>query len=206
MRRARRSSSRSFGRKRSVAWLPGFSGMDDAGGASARTMSFAGPVAGTAHTWSIASVLVVPAVDLPMHGGEDSVLERIRGYLSFSKGQRDAGAGFGNWSFSVRVVVAQHEALPAATFGEEFVTSVGLGQDQILWCGETICTADGGIDTTGFVDWDQIWRMDIDVRAKRKVQENSPIVLYFQTAAPAGTVALKMQVNGHLRTLMKRPR
>lgn len=205
MRRVRRAFGTRRG-KRSVAWIPGFSGADDAGGLSARVQAFGGPIPGTAHTWGIASTLVVSATDLPMHGGEDAVLERIRGSLQFSKGQRDSGAGFGNWSFALRCIIYQHQTVPAGTFNDEFMSSAGLGADNILWTADTICTADGGLDTTGFVDWDQIWRVDVDVRAKRKLQEDRPIVLAFQTIAPAGTVGLRMTVSGGLRTLMKRPR
>jgi len=186
--------------------LPGFSGFDDATGASARTQSFGGPIPGTTHTWGIASTLVVPTVDLPLHGGEDAVLERIRGRLMFSHGQRDSGAGFAAWSFAVRVLVYQHQSVPAGTFNDEFVSSGGLGADNILWSGETICTSDFGLDSVNTVDYDQIHRLDVDVRAKRKIQEDYTIVLAFQTVAPAGTTALKMQVNGGLRTLLKRPR
>lgn len=203
MRRARRLFRGS--RRRSVSWIPGFSGMDDATGASARTLAFAGPIAGTTTTWGVASTLV-SANDLTFHGGEDCVLSRIRGWLAPCHGQRDAGAGFGNWSFSLRFVVYQHQAVPAGTFNDAFTRSNDLQQDNILYTAECICTSDGLIDSANTVDFDQIWRVDFDVKAKRKVQEDRPIVLAMQTCAPAGTVGLKMQLAGNLRMLLMRPR
>lgn len=171
-----------------------------------RTLAFAGPIAGTTSTWGVASSLVT-ANDLTFHGGEDCVLSRIRGTLFFEKGQRNAGAGFGNWNFMLRLAVYQHENVPAGTFNDAFTRSNDLQADNILWTGETVVTADFGIDSAvAAVDYDSVWRLDVDVKAKRKVQEDRPIVLAFQTVAPAGTTALQCRVGGYLRMLLMRPR
>lgn len=207
----RRGFGRRLGRgfrRRSVAWLPGFSGFDDVTGASARLMAFAGPVPGTTNTWGVASTLV-GAADLPAHGGEDAVLSRIRGRLTFSHSQRNAGAGLAGWSAMLRIVVYQHQAVPAGTFNDAFTRSIDLGFDNILWTGEIWATSENLFDIAmgGSGPWmDEVPRVDIDVKAKRKVQEDRPIVLAFQTVLPAGTTAYQLQVGGGLRTLLMRPR
>lgn len=196
---------RSFGRKRSVAWIPGFSCYDDATGVDARTFGFAGPVPGTLHTWGVAVVLC-DATDLPLHGGEDAVIERIRGKLYFFNGLVNAGAGLLASSFALRVVVAQHEPNPAGTFNESFVSSNDMQQDRILYEGETWVTADNHTVSNPNFDFDQPHFLEIDVRAKRRVQEDNIIALYFQTVLPAGTTAATMKMSGGLRALVKRPR
>lgn len=198
---------RAFGRrsgKRSVGWIDGFSCYDDAAGVAERTFALAGPIAGTVSTWGVAVILVVPA-DLSLHGGEDAVVERIRGTLFFFGARVNSGAGFANTSFPLRVVVAMHEPEAAGTFREAFTRSVDMGQDRIMWEGETFATS----DTHGagqVFDWDQPWRLEVDVRAKRKVQQDNLVVLYMQTVLPAGTTAAEYKMAGGLRTLMKRPR
>lgn len=203
MRFRRRGSSRIRG-KRSVSWIAGFSGMDDANGTPERVFAFAGPVAGTVTTWGVA-VELVGSNDLTFSGGEDAVVSRIRGRLFFYAGRRNAGAGFAVASFPLRVAIYQHEVLPALTFNEAFTRSTDLGQDRILHLQDTIVTGDTYGAGQGF-DWDQPHRIDIDVKAKRKVQNDNTIVLAFQTVFPGGTTAADMKVAGSLRTLLMRPR
>lgn len=202
--RGRRFGRRRFGRKRSVGWIDGFSCYDDAAGVNERVFALAGPVAGTAHVWGVAVLLVI-SNDLFLHGGEDAVLERIRGTLFFHTGRVNSGAGFAVASFPLRVVIAMHEPTPALTFPEEFITSPAMGQDRIMWQGETYVTGDTHGAGQGF-DWDQPWRLDVDVRAKRKIQQDNLVTLFMQTVLPAGTTAADYKMAGGLRQLLKRPR
>lgn len=198
------------GRRRSVAWIPGFTSFDNAAGTSNRLLSFAA-VPLVTNIWSVAVQLTVDA-DLSLHGGEDAVLERIRGDLFFMEGRRNAGAGFAAAGFQLRCVIAQVEVEtdPAAvTFNHSFITSNDLGQDRILWAGHTMVSsvavgaAGAGFDAVGPTA--PRW-LDVDVRAKRKLQSDNVIAAFFQTVFPAGTTAADMRMFGGLRMLLKRPR
>lgn len=198
---------RTFGRrrvKRAVSWVDDFSTTDDAAGTNVRTVTLTGPVPGTAHTWSAVSELV-GAADLTFHGGEDAVLSRIRGTLFFGNARVDSGAGFGAKSFPLQLVCAQHAKQGGAAFNEEFLTSSGLGRDDILWTGATWATSDTHAGASTW-DADQPHRIDIDVKAKRRIQVDHTIGFYFQTVLPAGTTAADFEVSGFLRTLLMRPR
>lgn len=202
-----RGRARRFGRsrgKRTTAWLPGFSGFDDVAGLGARVLTLVGPIAGSTNTWGLASTLMGVA-DLPLRGGEGAVFTRAVGDLTFFAGLRNAGAGLAAATFPLRVVLAQHEQLPAGTFGEIFTTSGGLGDERILWMADTWVTSDTFTGLQAF-DWDQPWRIHIEARAKRIVTEDYPVTLYMQTVLPAGTTAANFQCAGGIRILAKRPR
>lgn len=185
--------------------MPGFSCFDTIAATSSRLFGFAGPIAGTANTWGVA-VQMVTAADLTLHGGEDAVLTRIRGRLIFWAGRKNAGAGLAPWTFGLRVVCAMHSQVPANTFGEEFVTSAGIGDDAILWTGETVVSSGVGIDSVTATGSDQFWPLDIDVKAKRRITEDSVPTFFFQSIFPAGTTGADMRITGGLRTLLMRPR
>lgn len=201
--RRRRAFNRRSG-KRSVSWVDGFSTTDDAAGTNVRTVSLTGPIPGTAHTWSAVSELV-GAADLTFHGGEDAVLSRIRGTLIFGTARVNSGAGFAAKSFPLQLVCAQHAKQGGAAFNEEFLTTSGLGRDDILWTGATWATSDTHAGASTW-DFDQPWRIEVDVKAKRRVQVDHTIAFYFQTVLPGGTTAADFEVSGFLRTLLMRPR
>lgn len=208
----RRRFGRLRGRKRSVAWIPGFSSYDDPNGVSNRLLTFAA-VPNTTTTWAVAVQLTTDA-DLTLHGGEDAVIERIRGRVVFVEGRKNAGAGLAAYGFQVRLVVAQCEILPAGgagspPFNQSFVTSADMGNDAILWNSDTVVspTAIGGAGAGyenmvgNLTQW-----LDVDIRAKRKLQSNSQIVMFMQSCFPAGTTGADMRFLGGLRMLLKRPR
>lgn len=202
MRRGRRF----FGRRhrRAVTWLPGFSCFDPAAGTSSRLFGFAGPIAGTTNTWGVA-VQMVTSGDLTLHGGEDAVLTRVRGRLYFMNGRKNSGAGLAPFSFALRAVLAMHSQIPAGTFGEEFTSSAGIGSDAILWTGETIVSSGNLIDSVNALGADQFHFLDVDVKAKRRITEDSVPTFFFQTIL-AGATGADMRITGGLRTLLMRPK
>lgn len=207
MRRFRR---RGFGRrKRSVNWIPGYTSMDPVNGTFVKTIVMTA-LAGSANTWA-AGIQLTLDTDLTMHGGEDAVLARVRGEFMAIQGERNAGAGFAANSFLVRAVIAAIDQPQAGTFSPfPYVDSQTLGADNIMWIRDFIVpsTALGatgtGLDATEFGNGGRY--LDVDVRAKRRLQSDRHVFLIFQTVVPAGTTALQFKILGHLRLLLMRPR
>lgn len=205
---------RSFrrGRKRSVAWIPGFSTADTSAPSSSRLMSFAVVAAGFPNTWGSAIQLTVDS-DLSMHGGEDAVMTRIRGRLFFSDGRVNAGAGLAANSFQLQALVVQAQVTPSGAGGTaamptDYTTSSGLGADNILWSDTVIVpsTTTSGVGTNlDNIGWEGRM-LEVDVRAKRKVQSDAHILLWFQMVLAAGSTGADMRVRGNLRMLMMRSR
>ncbi len=202
---------RRFGRraaKRSTSWISGVTSYDTAAGTSSRLIALlaTGLPAGV---WGASIGIVIPS-DLPPHGGEDAVLTRIRGRLAFVEGRRNAGAGFAATGFQLRLAVVQTDYLPGGAISPwDFTSSVGLGNDNILWSTDVVCspTAIGaaGAGYENMVGNLEQW-IDVDVRAKRKLQEDRMVVLWIQTVLPGGTTAADFRLLGGLRTLLMRPR
>jgi len=204
----RRRFVRRSARRRTVAWVPGVTTYDptSAGERRFRLQTLAS-VGGT-NTWG-GAIQVTDDLDLSMHGGEDAVLTRIRGHLFFFRGRRDSGAGFAANAFPLRVVISQSDVLAAGTISPfEYTTSYGLGADNILFETDVIVSSsDPGVAGTGFdaIAWEGR-HIDFDVKAKRKLQSDRHVYLWFQTAAPGGTTAMDFSFVGSLRTLIMRSR
>jgi len=202
---------RAFGRragKRTVAWVDGLSGFDSgAAERRFRNITFTPVVAGGS-TWGAAIVLVNPT-DLTEHGGEDAVVTRIRGSLRFLQGRQDSGAGFAAASFPIRVSVVQSDTTRAGlVMPFEFTGSEGLGRDDILWTHDVVVSS-VAMNATGTnleaVSWDGRM-LEVDVKARRKVQVDRQILIWFQTVVNAGVTQLDCLFGGSLRTLVMRPR
>lgn len=203
---ARRFSRGRFRKKRSVSWIAGVTTYDPAAGVSNRLIGLA-PLT-TANVWGASIGVVIPS-DLPLHGGEDAVLTRIVGRLGFMDGRKDAGAGAAAFGFQMRVTIAQSDFLPAGIVTPfEFIASAGMGSDDILFESDVIVpnqaigAAGAGYDLLagGYERW-----LEIDTSAKRKVQEDRAIIIWFQTVLPAGTNAADFRLLGGLRSLLMRP-
>jgi len=205
----RRSRFRGRARKRSVAWIPGITTYEPVAGVSNRLVALAPvDVVNLPNVWGASIALVLPA-DLPLHGGEDCVLTRTVGRLGFMEGRRDAGAGVAAFGYQLRVTIAQTDFTPAATITPwGFTSSVGMGNDDILWEADVVVpnmgigAAGAGYDTAagGMERW-----LEIDSTAKRKVQEDRVVVVWFQTVMAPGTVSADFRLLGGLRALLKRP-
>lgn len=207
------SRGRRFRRKRSVAWLPGVTGYDLVTPATTRLMSLAQvSVALYPNVWG-AAIGLTTNTDLTLHGGEDAVMTRIVGRLNFSAGRRDTGAGFAAYTFVQRVLVAQTDTTDTGSVMPfEYLSSNGLGNDDIMYFSDVIVPGTSVLETTGptspLSQQNSYW-LDIDVSVKRKVDSNRHIVLWFQTAelgsGGGATVGLDFRLFGGLRLLMTRP-
>lgn len=206
MRRFRRFGSRRA--KRSVSWIDGLNTYDNVAPTNARVVTLAA-LPGVANIW-FASFALTTAADLTLHGGEDAVLVRTVGRLGFFAGRRDAGAGFANFGFQMRVVLAQVDVDPTSGLSGAriWTSSQALGSDDILHSrdvlvhGIPVGAAGAGYDAVGY----NILHEDFDIRVKRKLQVDRLVTLVMQTVLPAGTTAADFVLLGGLRMLVQRPR
>jgi len=197
--------------KRTTAWIPGVTSYDAVAGVSNRLVALTTAGFTTANLWGSAIVLVANS-DLPARGGEGAVLTRVVGRLGFTDGRRDAGAGNAAAGFQMRVAITLGNEIAgtATILGDELVTSAGMGLENILFSRDVIVSPTGigaagaGFDTMFTAG--PFWQCDVDVRAKRRITEDTPVILWFQTTLPAGTVGADFRLLGGLRTLLMRAR
>jgi len=197
--------------KRTTAWIPGVTSYDLGTGTSSRLVALTTAGFTSANLWGAAITLVANS-DLPARGGEGAVLTRIRGVLGFTDGRRDAGAGVAAFGFQMRVAVTLGSEIAgtATILGDELVTSAGMGVENILFSRDVIVTqvgigaAGAGYDT--MFTSGPFWQCEIDIKAKRRISEDTPVILWFQTALPPGTTAADFRLHGGLRTLLMRAR
>jgi len=203
-----RFRGRRFRRKRAVSWVSGVTSYDPVAGTSSRLITLAA-LATTPNVWGASIGVVIPA-DLPIHGGEDAVVTRVVGRLGFFEGRKNAGAGLAAFGYQMRVTLAVTDFV-VATGGVtpySFVESAGMGNDDILFESDVIVPnnaiggAGAGYDVAagGMERW-----LDIDAGAKRKMQEDRILLLWFQTVMPAGTTEADFRLLGGLRSLLMRP-
>lgn len=195
-------------RKRSVAWIPGFNTFDDsvAIGDASRLLTFTRVETGF-QTFG-AAVQLTSDTDLSLHGGEDAVFQRGRGRLLLFNGQRNDGGGLAATPFFCRIIVAQTDTTPVGNVMPfRFTSGALLGNDDILWYRDVYCTnATGFVDTVNpTITLEDHW-FDVDIKARRKLQSDRQIVMWFQAVVPAATTALQCRVVGGIRLLLKRPR
>lgn len=206
-------SRRAFGRRRgrrTVAWLPGLTTYDTAANVRARLVVLTQVNTAVPNTFGAVIALTTDS-DLSQHGGEDAVLTRIRGRLMFTDGGIDVGAGFAANAFQLRVAVMQADVVEnGSTMPVDITSSWGLGRDDILWSQDVTVSS---VATTGVgTALDSIFFsgshafLDIDVRARRKVQSDRHVMLWFQTVAPAGATGIQFYLRGTARLLMMRSR
>jgi len=212
--RFRRRFRRGFRGKRSVGWITGLSGLQSgATNQTSRLISMA-PVQ-TGSVVQAAAIRLVTESDLRDHGGEDAVLERIRGRLLFFNLRQDVGATPApvvGGTFA-RVVVVQQDVVDEASggpLGVDYTTPESLGRDNILWTKDVLISGSNttGFGTTGTPESSTIndfW-FDIDVVAKRKVQNDREIFIWVQTVIAGLTPNLDFRLAGFVRLLLKRPK
>jgi len=197
-------------RKRSCTWLAGVTTYDPVAGGSSRLTALTQAGFTTANVWG-AVISPVAAIDLPLHGGEDAVLTRLVGRFGFMEGRKDAGAGLAAFGFQMRVAfqLGRQQQGTATVLADELVTSAGMGSEDILWFrdvivpAQTINAAGSGFDvafTSG-----PFWQAEFDIKVKRKIHEDTPVLLWFQTVLPPGTTGADFRLFGGVRSLLMRP-
>lgn len=198
----RRSARRGFGRKRSVAWTPGFSGLDQSNSATALAVSFTNTI-GNVYT---AAFTLTADSDLQLHGGEDAVVVRMSYELYF---------------FNSTVVTATAHALPArilwvqgqqtatgAILPIDYTSSAGLGRDDILHTRDTVLHRAGSVDDSGTNIGGPVqdnWLRG-DIKVRRKLQSGNHIFMLVQTCKDGASIPSGFSVCGNVRTLLMRPR
>lgn len=197
--------------KRTTAWIPGVTSYDVPGGISNRLLALTTAGFTSPNLWGSAITLVANT-DLPARGGEGAVLTRIRGVLGFTDGRKNAGAGLAAFGFQMRVAITLGSEIAgtATILGDELITSAGMGTENILFSRDVIVTQTGvgaagaGYDT--MFTSGPFWQCEIDVKAKRRISEDTPVILWFQTCFPGGTTGADFRLHGGLRTLLMRAR
>jgi len=205
MRRFRRSFARRP--KRSVSWIPGFSGASLTAPSQARNFSMT--ALSTAPNVTAAATILVNDADLSMHGGEDAVITRIRGTLWLYGAVWDGAAPAGTWA---RVIVALTDVDPSGNvFPAEYMSAQGLGRDEIMWCQDAFVSntslpgnGTGANTETGTLP--MACRVDVDIKARRRLQSDQVPVLWFQCVKSGASGVTTLTVAGSLRMLLRRPR
>lgn len=189
--------------KRSVSWARGISSWDGTVPIQTRLWTFsAGPIAGVRHS----STLLVDNTDINEHGGEDTVLERVRGRLVFHIGQTDVGAAL---DFHCLFSIVQLDASATGAVNNlDFTSSEGLGFDQILWQQyfyvSRLNLLTSAVTASSLVG--QLGVVDVDCKAKRKLTRNRLIYIDISTTNEGAVVVGSCRSAGALRVLLKRPR
>jgi len=212
--RFRRRARRGFRGKRSVGWITGLSGIQAAPTNQTSRLVTMAPLF-TGSTTQATAIRLVNEEDIRDHGGEDCVLERIRGRLLFFNLRQNVSATPApvvGGTFCRVVVVQQDIDTEAASglLGVDYTLPESLGRDNILWTKDVLIAGTNvtGVGTTGVSETTTIndfW-FDIDVVAKRKVQRDREIVIWVQTNIAALTPNLDFRFAGFLRLLLKRPK
>lgn len=202
---------RGFGRRRrTVAWIPGFTAQDIGTVAQSRLLTLTNVSTALFANVFGAAVQLTVKDDLSSHGGEDAVLTRIVGRLGFFNGRVDVGAGAAAATFITRMLVVQADTIEtsAATMPFEFLSSNGLGQDDILHTDEVVVPGTSVLRPTGATfDTAVPTERVIDIRVKRKLQQDRQVFLWFQSAFnDVTTTSADFRIYGHLRMLLMRPR
>ena len=162
-----------------MAWIPGLSCYDIGAGVSQTRLVGMTNVSTAlfANVFGAAIALTIDS-DLSMHGGEDAVLTRIVGRLGFTTGRVDSGAGAAATTFVARVVVAQTDFIPASgsVMPFEFLTSSGMGQDDILYMRDVIIPGTSVLEAAGASVPLHVQRLRVGHRHQGKAQaaERSP--------------------------------
>lgn len=198
--------------KRRTSWVVGLNTYDTATGTGSRLVTLTTAGFTTANVWGSAIVLVANT-DLPSAGGEDSVLTRVVGRFGFMEGRINSGAGLAASGFQLRcaVTLGSQIANTNTILADELVTATGMGKENILFSRDVIVPltargATGGGFDTAFTSG-PFWQADIDIRAKRRVATDSPILLWFQATFDSAVVtAADFRLFGGLRVLMTHPR
>lgn len=206
----KRFGRRFRGRRRTVAWIDGLSGMT-ANPSQARTLAFS-LLAGSTSAYAAAVQLTTDA-DLQMHGGEDVVVTRIVGRLLAYGGRVTVAAPVAASLFA-RMLVHQSDVTAVSSIAPvDYTLGAGLGRDDILWSrdvrisGTTIVgngTAAATETSTLTNDW-----VDVDIRAQRKLQQGRHLFFDIQlqpAGGGAGNVPVDCLLAGSLRMLVKRPK
>jgi len=204
-------SRRGFRRKRSVAWIPGVTGFDIVTPSQTRLITLTQVSVALFPNVLGAAIGLSTDTDLSLHGGEDAVMTRIVGHLGFTTGRTGTGGGIAAATYLMRCLIAQTDTSTggASIMPFEYLTSNGLGNDDIMWFRDIIVPGTSVLEATGAGapgGTQTDYELDVDVTVKRKLDSNRHVVLWFQTCFNAGAITqCDFRLYGGLRMLMMRP-
>lgn len=208
----RRSSPRrqSFARrKRSVSWIPGWSGLDTSGPVPYKSLALAGPLEGNAGSVG-AAIFLTSDADLGMHGGEDCVIYRIQYELTFFGMSFSEATALVVWPFRLLVVQADTTLAGTGLMSFDYTTGGGLGRDDILHTRDFMAAVGnlqyGGGGSTAVPGGPNDYWIRGDIRVRRKIQSDRHLALWVQTTKLGTITPTYVQFAGHLRSLMARPK
>ena len=184
---------------------PGVSGLDPTAPAQAKVLTLTSMSTST-NTYAAALILVNDA-DLSMHGGEDAVMTRIRGSLWFyGQAYSDTGhpARGRGWSSRCPKSIRQETSIPRRTaMARAWAGTRSWERDILVTPATILCNGSGtGAETTSLYSA----RVDVDVKAKRRLDSAKVPVLWYQTVKSGASVPTQVTYAGGLRMLLRRPR
>jgi len=200
MRRAiRRFGGR--GRRRSVAWIPGYSTNSVIAPVSSAFAQALALVPGSANTYGFGFALV-NQTDLSLHGGEDAVIVRILGRLSFFRCLTAGAAGVtGNFG----VTISMEDTTAGQQAVREWIDSDAYGRDDVMFHDNGWVDGNDWLAGANFSSAVNMRStIEFDIKAKRKIQQDRQPFLNWQLVTPL--VPTTVSVAGHLRMLLMRPR
>lgn len=205
----RRSFSRrpwSGRRKRSVAWIPGLTGLNTSAPAQAKTLAFA--QIGASNTYG-GAIGLTNEEDLKAHGGEDCVLYRMVYDLWFY------GFTYNEVGPSIthaRLLFVQEDTnLAGELLAVDYTTSEGIGRDNILHERELHIGSTNLDTSSGAGGWDPAifsfaTRVQGEVKSRRKLQADRQLFLWVQTVRSGALIPTAVTYSGSVRMLLARPR
>jgi len=188
------------GGRRTVAWIPGYSTNSTGAPVGSALQQALALVPGSPNTYGFGSALVTDA-DLSLHGGEDAVLVRILGTLTFYNALTAAAGAVPGWA---RVTIGLEDTQGDAQQVREWVSGSSLGRDNSMYTETVFVPADDALGAGQFGTTILEASLHIDVKAKRRIKSDSKVFLQFQMVTPL--VPTTVKVAGHLRMLLMRPR
>lgn len=203
----RRRFTRRRAHRRSVSWIPGWSGMDPAAPTQSRLITFANGIDPNTRT---AFISLIEPGDILQAGGEDCVLQRMTYELGFYGGRKltDTGA-----PLAVRMCIVIKEVHDTVTapiiVADNIVSSADLAKDDILHTRDFIVPSNTGYESGPgalISDLENSNWVRGEVKAKRKLQNDHRVFVSFHTCSDAANVPQDFRFLGHLRTLLMHPR
>lgn len=192
-------------RRRRTNWVPGI----NFGEAVQRAAMVFSPVQGSA-TVSGISFDLTNAADLASSGGEGSVVVRVVGRLQFSEITRPV-TNLPGW---LRLALCTSQVSGAVAINNrvpDLFSLAGLAQENIMWMQEVYCSTLSyevvANETIALTGGDPGSWVDVDVSAKRRLEEDLALTLTIQGSQTSGGVATPSGVScaGWLRVLLQAP-
>jgi hypothetical protein len=196
------------GARRKAHWIDGFSSSTAGVPEQSRVVTFSAGVVANTRT---SAFILVTNEDLEESGGEGAVVTRIV-YKWLPTSSRNVTDVIG--ANMIRMVITTGRYSDAQTTipvlaNEDYMSSENLGKETILHTNDFIASptsilANGTAAVTETSTLNQFW-IQGDVRVKRRLDEESPLVLAFQAVNNGVNVPQDFRIFGFMRILVAHP-